>query len=91
MTMTELNTFNSLETTVFLVFAGFLIGLCVGSMIRDYKHAEEEKIYYGESRIFPFDKGVKFNGRVALVITYCLASSFFLTLAYHVWRTWPLR
>ena len=38
--MTELNTFNSLETTVFLVFAGFLIGLCVGSMIRDYEHAD---------------------------------------------------
>lgn len=57
MTMTELNTFNSLETTVFLVFAGFIIGLCVGSMIRDYEHAEEEKICYGESRIFPFDKG----------------------------------
>lgn len=56
--MTELNTFNSLETTVVLVFAGFLIGLCVGSMIRDYEHAEEEKICYGESRIFPFDKGL---------------------------------
>lgn len=34
--MTELGILNSLETTVSLVFAGFLIGLCVGSMAKDY-------------------------------------------------------
>lgn len=50
--MTELGILNSLETTVSLVFAGFLIGLCVGSMAKDYEYAEEEKIEYGESRIF---------------------------------------
>ena len=88
--MTELSTLNSLETTVSLVFAGFLIGLCVGSMGKDYEYAEEEKLYYGESRIFAPDKGVTFNGKAARVITCCFISIFFLTLIYHVWRTWPV-
>ena len=89
--MTELGILNSLETTVSLVFAGFLIGLCVGSMAKDYEYAEEEKIEYGESRIFTPEEWVKFNGKMARVITYCFIGSFFLTLIYHAWRTWPLR
>lgn len=88
--MTELYTLNSLETTVSLVFAGFLIGLCVGSMSRDYQNAEEEKIEYGESRIFTPEEWVKFNGKTAHVITCCFIGIFFLTLIYHVWRTWPV-